>query len=91
MVSVNVDKVDVPFLRSVLGRMRVMNQLRGMVTLCSTPPETLTLWAMMNSPESLSTRSHNTVRSTRSRLRRTSLEDKSEGMRVGPSTPPHTP
>ena len=73
-VDANIGKVDVSFPRPVLGRMRLTNQLRGKVTLCSIPLRELSLYAMMNSPESLSTRSHNGVRSTRGPLRRISLK-----------------
>jgi len=78
MVSANVRRVDVSFSKSVPGRMRLTNQLRGKVTLCNTPSE-LTPRAMTNNPESLSTRSHNTIGSTRSRLRRTSLRGQIRG------------
>lgn len=43
MVDVNVEKVDVSFPRYVPGRMELMNQLRGNVTLCSMPLRELTL------------------------------------------------
>jgi len=74
MVSANIENVDVSFLKSVPGEMRLTNQLRGRVTLYSMPPRELTLQAIMNSPESLSARSHNTFTSARSPLRRTSLK-----------------
>ena len=43
MVDANIVKVDVSFPKSVPGRMRLINQLRGKVTLCSTPPLELNL------------------------------------------------
>jgi len=73
IVSAKVEKVDVSFFEFVPRRMRLINQLRGKVTLCNIPSEELTPRAMMNIPESLSARSHNTIGSTRSWLRRTSL------------------
>jgi len=86
MVSEKVEKVDVSFLEFVPGRMRLMNQLRGKVTLCNIPSEELTPRAMMNSPESLSARSHSTVGSTRSRLR-TSLGGQIRKGARGPMCP----
>ena len=62
-VDANIMKADVSFSKSVFERIRLMNQLRGMVTLCGTPPCEITLRAMINSPESLSARSHSGVRS----------------------------
>ena len=50
-----------------------MNQLRGMVTLCGTRFGELTERATMNSPESLSARSHSGVRSAYVWLEMTSL------------------
>jgi len=69
-VRVKGRSVDVYFLRFGCGRMRLMNQLRGKVTLCSKPRKR-TLWAIMNNPESLSTKSHKWFRSMGSRLRKT--------------------
>ena len=75
MVPANTTKADLFFLKSILGRIRLINQLRGMVTSCNTPPRVLILRAMMNSPESLSARSHSTIRSTRNGIERTSLRE----------------
>jgi len=86
MVSAKVEKVDVSFLKFIPGSMRLMNQLRGKVTLCNIPSE-LTPRAMMNSPESLSARSHNTIGSTCSRLRRTSLRGRIRKDARGPMYP----
>ena len=43
MVDANMEKVDVSFPKSMPGRMKLMNQLRGKVTLCSAPPWELNL------------------------------------------------
>lgn len=79
MVDTNIKKCLVSFRKSVSGMVRLMSQLRGIVMLCSTPPQELTLWAMMNCPESLSTRSHNAIRSACSQRRRTLLRGKIRG------------
>ena len=73
MFATKVKRDDESFLKSVLGRMRLMNQLRGNVTLCSRPSKASQLRAMMNSPESLSARLHKVFGSVRSLLWRTSL------------------
>ena len=74
MVSTNAEKVDVSFSKSVCGRLSLTSQLRGRVMSCGRPPWESTRWAMMNNAESLSARSHNTIRSKGTdRLRRTSL------------------
>jgi len=86
MVSAKVEKIDVSFFEFVPRRMRLMNQLRGKVTLCNTPSE-LTPRAMMSSPESLSARSHNTIGSTCSWLRRTSLRGRIRKDARGPMHP----
>ena len=38
MVDVNIKKANVSLPKYVSGRMRLINQLRGKVTLCSIPP-----------------------------------------------------
>ena len=75
------------FLKTTPGRMRLINQLRGKVTLCSTPALRELAWAKINNPESLSARSHNTFRSTRSPLRTTSLRGQVRRGTHGPTHP----
>lgn len=75
MSITNVESVDESFPRFLLGRMRLMNQLRGKVTSCNTPPYESSLRAMMNDPESISARLHRTSTSARSSQSRNSLRE----------------
>lgn len=68
-------KADVSFLKSTLGKMRLMSQLRGRVTLCGTFRE-LVRYAIINNPESLSARSHTAFRSMSGLRRRMFLRGK---------------